>query len=369
MKAPLTNRFVRHGLFWLGVLAFSLLVQLPAYVGAGTRLYVWGLFFNQLPASMLTTYPLLYWVLPRLLRQRQTGLFLLLLAGWLLACLGLTGLTRMFFDQVVMPGLLHQEPDPSWQPTGYWKLNYTFFMALVTAGAAVATKVVDGWYEQRQLSLRLEQRRLHTDLQLLKAQLQPSFLFGTLNTLRALTARAAPESPAAVLHLAGLLRYMLYESPRNTVGLADEVEMIRHYVALEELRTDRRADVSFSCTGPLDAHALAPLLLLPVVENAFRLGTVPELECPWVSIDLVVRRDALVLKVISSQLPPAAGCTESPELCRLRKRLSHLYADRYQLSFVSEPDTLLAVLHVPLTAGAAVAAGPPRAASFATLNP
>lgn len=370
MTSVLRHRVVRHGLFWAVMLAFSLIIQLPAHWGNGTKLYVIGLFFNQLPASMLATYPLLYWLLPRLLRQRQTLAFGLLLAAWVAACALLTMLTVICFDFVVMPGLFHDRIDPAFHKgKTYWQLNYTFFITMLTAGIAVTVKLARQWATQRRQRQQLRLQRLRTELQLLKAQLQPAFLFGTLRSLQRLTAARAPESPGAVLHLAELLRYMLYESPHDTVPLADEVAMMRHYVALEQLRLGRRVEVSLNFTGPTEDYAIEPLLLLPFLENAFRHGTAPALECAWISIDLVVRQHRLVLKVINSQLPGPVGCPEGAGLRRVRQRLEHHYAGRHQLQVVPEPDTFLIILRLPLAARAQSAPGRPQPMAAATLQP
>ncbi|MCC3158936.1 histidine kinase [Hymenobacter sp. 15J16-1T3B] len=352
MSAVLRHRVVRHGLFWAAILAFSLIIQLPAYWGNGTRLYVIGLFFNQLPASMLATYPLLYWLLPRLMRQRQPLAFGLLLTAWVAACALLTMLTVICFDLVIMPRLFHAPIDPAFHQVGYWHLNYTFFITVLTAGIAVTVKITREWETQRRQRQQLRQQRLRTELQLLKAQLQPAFLFGTLRSLHRLTAAKAPESPGAVLHLAELLRYMLYESPHDTVPLADEVAMMRRYVALEQLRLGRRVEVSLNFSGAFADYVIEPLLLLPFLENALRHGTGAALECAWISIDLVVRHDRLVLKVINSQLPSAVAWAEGAGLRRVRQRLEHHYAGRYRLQVVPEPDTFLIILQLPLTARA-----------------
>ncbi|PJJ60955.1 sensor histidine kinase [Hymenobacter chitinivorans] len=349
MMAWLQHRVVRHGVFWVGVMLTCLLIQLPAYWLAGARLYGWGLVFNQLPAALLVTYPLLYWVLPRLLRQRQLSLFLLLLAGWVVASALVSIGTDLFFNQVVLPGLFHAPPALSAHRTSYWSLNYTFFMNLVTAGGAVAIKVVNNWYEQRRLSQQLEQQRLRTELELLKAQLQPAFLFVTLGTLSTLTRRKAPESAGAVLSLAGLLRYMLYAGPQDTVLLADEVAMLRDYVALEQLRLGGRVEVSLSVSGPQQAYALAPLLLLPLLENAFKHGVAEPVECPWISIDLVVKNNRLAVKIINSHEPPPGGWQPGPGLTALRQRLERLYPGRHELKLLADPDTFFVVLHLPLT--------------------
>ncbi len=368
MKTWLRNRVVRHVLFWAAVMGFFFSIQLPAYFIAGTKLEVWTLFLNQLPGSVLATYLLLYGILPRLLRRRQPAVFLLALAGWVLASAGLTGLIQAFFDHVVVPSAFGEAPAQAFRWTKYLNPTYTFFTLMVTAGAASAIKVVNDWYAQRRLQQALLQRKLHAELQLLKAQLRPAFLFNTLRTLHALAAQKSPDAPAAVLHLSALLRYLLYESPRDAVPLADEAEMMQHYVALEKLRLGPRVDVSLSFSGALDAHAVAPLLLLPLIENAFRHGTGALLDCPWVSIDLVAKNNSVTFKVINSQDGAEAEVSEGPGLGTLRQRLARLYPGRHELKTVAEPDNFLAALHLrpgPPPATAAL----PRAARQPAPNP
>jgi len=350
MSAWLRHRVVRHVLFWSALWGFFLLIQLPDHFITGSTVYWREYLLVQLPTALLATYPLLYWILPQLLQRRQVLLFLGLLAGWLVGSALLANMMHDFYMYVVAPGLF-QQPPPK-QPF-QWSmvtemLYFNFFALLIISGAASAIKVANGWYEQRKISQQLQQRKLHAELQLLKAQLQPPFLFGTLRTLHTLTLEKSADSPAAVLQLSALLRYMLYESPQEAVPLADEVEMMRCYVALEKLRVGSRVDVSLNFTGSLTAHTIAPLLLLPFVENAFQHGTGLGLECPWVSIDLIVKRNSVTLKVINSQQDAEVKLREGAGLRSIRQRLEHLYPGRHELKILTEADTFVIVLNLQL---------------------
>jgi len=356
------NRTVRHGAFWVATVVLSFLVQLPAHYLAGTKLYVGGLFFVQLPASVLAIYPLLYGILPRLLRG-QLLLLLLLLALWVPASSVLVDLLRGLYQLGPGPAWFGESQGPALHWYRYKDFGYAWFVLLATAGVASTVKVLHGWHAEQQRGRQLQQRKLHAELQLLKAQLQPPFLFDTLRTLHGLTAAKSPHAPAAVLHLAALLRYLLYDSTHEAVPLADETTMLRHYVALETLRLGPRVEVSLHFSGALDAHTIAPLLLLPLLENALRHGTGPQLECPWVSIDLVAKPRSLTFKVINSQAGAGADWQAGPGLRALQQRLDRLYPGRHELKIVAEPDTFLAALHVqtvpaarpepPVAAGAA----------------
>ncbi|SMC00337.1 signal transduction histidine kinase, LytS [Hymenobacter roseosalivarius DSM 11622] len=345
MKVGVVHRIGRHTLFWLTLWGFFLLIQLPDYFMTGRPVLWREYLFMQLPTALLATYPLLYGLLPRLLRRQRLSLFLGLLAVWLLASVLLANLMQAFYSYVVAPSLFQQPPYEAFQWTKLFdRLSFNFFALMVIAGGASVSKVLNWWYEQQQRSQELQQHKLQAELQLLKAQLQPSFLFNTLHTLRHLTAQKSPDSPAVVLQLADVLRFMLYESSLDVVPLVDEVEMIRHYVALEKRRLGSRVDVSLSFSGDLGAYTIAPLLLLPFVENAFRHGTSTQLECPWISIDLVVKQDCAIFKVINSQLLTESGVVELSGLGSIRQRLQRLYPGQHELKLITEPDTFLIAL-------------------------
>ena len=348
MRAWWQRRAVRHGLFWVAVLAANLLLQVPAHFVIGTPFYVAENVLHLLPVYLLVTYPLLYGVLPRLL-QRQGLRFAGLLAAWVVGSSMLANFSNALYELATQPG-----PPGSLTggQVGSWfsplPLSHTFYSLLVTAGGASAIKVMNGWYAQRRLSEQLLRHKLHAELQLLKAQLQPRFLFGALQTLHALTRQQSPASAAAVLHLAALLRYSLYDSQLEAVPLADELEMMRHYVALEQLRPGQPVEVSVSFSGAPGPHCLAPLLLLPFVEQAFqRLARAPH-ECPWVSLDLVVKAHSLTFKVISSQPATNPGPAPEEDFAAIRRRLARLYPGRHQLKVLPEPDALLVALHLQL---------------------
>lgn len=351
MKKALSYRFARHLLFWVGMGGFFLLIQLPDHLINGQPIFWLEYVLFELPTALLATYPLLYWLLPRLLQRRQLPLFLGLLGAWLLASVLLANLVEALAEFVIAP-CLAGKPVVGTFPwsTVVDGLSRNFFVLLVIAGGATAIKVLNGWYEQQQRSQQLRQQQLHTELQLLKAQLQPTFLFQALRTLRELTARQSPAAPATVLHLSALLRYLLYDGARESAPLGEEVEMLQHYVALEKLRFGRQLDVSLNFSGAIGAHAIAPLLLLPFLENAFRHGPEASPECPWMSIDLVATQTAFTFKVIASQSETAGGEEEGAGLRAVRQRLAHLYPGRHDLKVVHEPEAEIVTLHLQLAA-------------------
>ena len=351
MKSWLRYRTVRHLLFWGGVSAFFLLLQLPSQWLGGLQFYdARDYVFFMLPTIVLGTYPLLYGVLPRLLSRQHQLLSLAWLVGWAVSSAVLASLLRALYTFVLAPRLYQALPASpfSWVTLLTHGTGFSFVALLIVAVGASAVKVFNGWYAQQQQQQLLLQHKLQAELQLLKAQLQPTFLFNTLHLLHRLTVQKAPDSPATVLHLAALLRYTLYESPQGEVPLADEIEMIRHYVALEQRRLGALVEVSVNFSGALAAPTIAPLVLLPFVESAFGGVTGAQPKGTWISIDLVARANALIFKVITGWVEIETASREVPDLSRIRQRLARLYPGRHELKVVAEPDTLLIALQVRL---------------------
>lgn len=342
------HRAGRHVLFWAAVSGFFLLLQLAFEKASGVRFFSWQQYaFTTLPLLLLGTYSLLYGLLPRLRHRQAGGQFVAGLLGWVVAAVLAANWLNALYTFVVAPWLLRQPPGQAFHWADCLRgPPFNFYALLSVAAGAGAVQVYHGWHEQQQLSRQLRLRQLATELHLLKAQLQPTFLFNALATLQTLTVQRPALAPAAVLQLAALLRYTLYESLPDAVPLADEVAMMQHYVALEQLRLGPQVEVSLSFSGALRAHTIAPLLLLPFVENAFRHGTGPQLECPWLSIDLVAKNEYLTFKVLNSQSATGPAWCEGPGLRSLRQRLARLYPGRHELRFVAEPDTFLMILHL-----------------------
>lgn len=181
--------------------------------------------------------------------------------------------------------------------------------------------------------------------------MHPHFLFNTLNNLYALTLRKADNSPAVVLKLSELLSYMLYDCNAPEVSLEKEIAFMQNYIGLEQLRYGDRLDMSVQISGDYPHKPIAPLLLVPFLENAFKHGTSEQLEQAWMHLDLSVQGTTLKFKLINSR--EATEQDESPVggigLHNVRKRLQLLYPDRYDLRVVAETETFMVALTLELS--------------------
>lgn len=131
------------------------------------------------------------------------------------------------------------------------------------------------WYQQKRNEKELENGRLKTELAFLKAQINPHFLFNALNNVYALSLKQSPETPDVILKISQLMRYLLYETSDQKVSLHQEIEMIRTYIAIMQLRNQNKADLTLTILGDYQTVLIEPLLLLPIIENIFKHGTYP----------------------------------------------------------------------------------------------
>lgn len=190
-------------------------------------------------------------------------------------------------------------------------------------------------------------------LNLLKAQIHPHFLFNTLNNLYALSLRKSDKSSGVVLELSHILRYILYECNTPTVNLEKEIQMIQRYISLEKIRYQNQLEINMDIDGDLSAFNVAPLLILPLVENSFKHGISKLMEDGWINISAKAKNDEFTFKISNNKLPDDNSKAPSSAfgnigLLNIRKRLHFLYPNRHQLKIISEDEVFMVVMKIKL---------------------
>lgn len=338
-----TNRLTRHLLFWVGAILLSGSTYILEVIGKfGTFSHRTGVFADlllaRLPTFLVYTYLVTYYVLPLIFRRRFMGF----LAGVLLLNLA-TWLMNDFLSYSLKFPLaqwLHKEL-PFQQETWLFGTQFpgrNFLIINAIAGLFIGVKLFLQWQQKQTESQRLESERIQTELHLLKLQLSPTFLFNTLDTLQPLIQQQAKQAPEVILKLAHFLRYVLYESQADRVPLAREIEVIEHYIFLQQILHPTDMEVSLAVRGEIIHHSIAPLSLFPLVEQAFRQLPVPlPGEPSWVSIDLAGGEFLVNLKVVSeSTYLPENEDDPLASLAGLQKQLTFYYPQQHQLKFWQE---------------------------------
>jgi sensor histidine kinase YesM len=346
-------RVARHVSFWVVCVVFFGLIYGNKVIRPSMGIsFVEAVIF--LPTHLVATYFILYWVIPRyLLRGRY---------GRAVASIAAITVVTAFFSYLLAEYAIIPLRTHLGLPKPFNTLFAGFMSGLrganTVAGFAAAIKLTKYWYHKNQRTQQLEREKLSAELQLLKAQVHPHFLFNTLNNLYSLTLLKSDHAPEVVLKLSALLRYMLYECNAPQVPLGKEVRMMQDYVELEKLRYGDRLDLALNVRGELAGKGIAPLLLLPFLENAFKHGASQQLDQAWIALDLLVKGNTLKLKLIngvSEGAPPVRGEPDFQGigLQNVRKRLELLYPGRHELKILHEAETFMVTLSIFLAEGEA----------------
>jgi LytS/YehU family sensor histidine kinase len=196
-------------------------------------------------------------------------------------------------------------------------------------------------------SLRMEKQQ--AELIYLKSRTNPHFLFNTLNSIFALARNKSDLTPESILRLSSILRFMLYETQAAFVAIEKEIKIISDYIALERLRYDETFRASFTYDIEDVNQLVPPLLLLPLVENAFKHGVSETEELPFLNIHLSLNQNELIFLVSNST---ESAAREGPQmenigLSTLRRRLELLFKD-YSLSLKQGNAEFIATLKINL---------------------
>lgn len=277
------------------------------------------------------------YLLPRWLAQHRTRRYLLEFAAAFILGVALKVKALQYFAPTALPqAYLHSLSFVLATVGG------TLFIVLFIAMLRFSVN----WFALEAKTKALENEQLHSELRFLKAQINPHFLFNTLNNLYYLAYTQSPKTPEVVAQLAQMMRYLLEDSNQPTVPLSQEIEFMRSYVSLEQLRLNYPAAVEFSVLGEPTGVCVAPLLLMTFLENAFKHGVHDGDPAAWVRVGLRVSPTTCEYTVANGRRPARSAVPQlGTGLLNVRRRLALAYPNRHELQLTEAPDQF----HVHLT--------------------
>ncbi len=203
------------------------------------------------------------------------------------------------------------------------------------------------WYIQDRERKEMEKQQLISELSFLKSQVNPHFLFNSLNGIYALAIKKSDKTPDAVLQLSELMRHMLYESDREDVELEKEVEYLKNYIQLQKLRMPLGAQVSFETEGDISGRMIAPMLFIPFIENAFKHGV--DADGATIQIKIQIKGNILTFDIVNRVSKARSKDSSSGiGLVNVRKRLDLLYGEKYHLDYKESKGNFVVHLHLNL---------------------
>lgn len=350
VPAIFRNQYVQHGLFWLfGALALRISLSqayapgvYPPLADMLTRIGIHLIGFSTVVYFNLRV------LIPRLFSaKRYVFYFISVLVSTLGAAYLVFTLYRFIIAGILPLDVMMRGISPR-------ILVIFFIQATIFVIASSLLHFVKRWTVLKSQALEaaeLERKKLEAELLALRAQLNPHFLFNALNNLYALSLDASPETPDTILKLSSLMRYILYESQTDHVSLEKEVQFVQNYLDLEKLRVADDVDIQFKLVGRVNGQQVAPLMFMPLVENAFKHGLGSHKDGGFVHILLHCdTEDEVVFRIENSKeaaLVPADNPYSGVGLTNIKRRLALRYPDQHNLDIQDRDDFFRVQLTLP----------------------
>lgn len=234
--------------------------------------------------------------------------------------------------------------------TAYWLIargNSNLASAFLTTGLLVPAAWI-GWdrYQRRHQVMRLKEEALRAELAALKNQINPHFFFNTLNNLYSLSVAGSERTPEMILVLSELMRFTIYEGKKDHVALQDEVDYLRHYIALQRIRVKGDVEVEFEVALADPWARIPPLMLMILLENAFKHGVATLTEDAYIHLVLRATEEKVFFEVCNNFDPQAAAKEPGIGMANLKRRLQLTYGRDYRLEYGVEGDCFTAYLEL-----------------------
>ena len=309
-------------------------------------------FIYLIPHAFLS-YMLIYFVVPRfLLKQKYlaTVLWVSFLFFVTAAMSAFLSITLVYWVRTEIFGLSYGPNNQHYGPglPTHLGLMAGFRGAITIGGISAAIKLMKHWYVKEQRNLMLQKENMEAQLEVLKAQIHPHFLFNTLNNIYSHTRKSSPVASKMLMELSDMLRYILYEGNQQQVALSKELKMICDYIELEKLRYGNKLEVTVDLPANANRYSIAPLLLLPFVENCFKHGASTMLEHPWVSLHISVNNNLLHMKLLNGKIQTDETHSMGIGLKNVQERLRLLYPGKHELQIINEADVFIVNLKAEL---------------------
>lgn len=217
-----------------------------------------------------------------------------------------------------------------------------FFLTFMLAGSSTLVKIITDWQRSQRVSAELQKQTMKSEIRFLKSQINPHFLFNTLNSLYALTLKKSDKAPEIVLKLSEMMRYMLYECNEKKVPLENEIKYLQNYLDLERLRQGNKIEIIFDIEGEVKDQRIAPLMFIPFLENSFKHGVNHSINNGYVKFGLKVQEKEVDVSISNSK--PSTPTAQYGKrvggigLTNIKRRLELLYGGHYELDIDDQPD-------------------------------
>jgi sensor histidine kinase YesM len=338
----LSQAKVHHFLFWLIYWLFWVFVYLFTSTTKGSLINAFINSFIIIVVHAIASYFNIYILFPRMLKKKLYLYYIVSIVLTVILCCFLLAYTYT---------ILENNKLDIWSTTFF---TFNAFLISYTVAITMSLKMVKQWYEREQLTRKLHNLNVETELKYLKSQINPHFLFNCLNSLYALSLKKSELAPKMVLRLSDLLRYLLYEAGERFVDLDKELEYLKNYLELEKIRHGDRLHPQLEVKGNFVSKKIAPMLFLTFLENSFKHGLSNESSAGFIHIEIDVQDNELTFSIGNSK-PRSSSISEQLlkgpggiGLENVKKRLELLYPGKHELNISETKDEYLVNLKLTL---------------------
>lgn len=333
-------RVLTHIIFWIVVLIYY-----TFFFGHQQGFYMITFKFVILlmPVTIGTTYFFNYYLIPHYLLKNKIKRFILFSAYTLIFSFWITSL--IFLPTITLIG-----PGPDTFDKSLIDLYFVIVGLYSVSLLAILIKLLKFWYEQQNSAIQLLKEKTEAELAMLKGQINPHFLFNTLNNIYSLALKKSDLTADAIVKLSEMLDYLLYECNAEMVDVKKEIKLIQNYIYLQKIRYGERLDIQFNAEDTSD-QKIPPMIIMPFIENSFKHGAGNQSNKVWIKINLRGEGKNLEFQIQNSKSlqkkPDKKPVPGGIGLENVKKRLRLLYQNDYSLDIDDLSDTFNVKLSIP----------------------
>lgn len=323
---------IANGIFWLLIAAFTVMIvaNSPMKPTWFEMLVEYG-YYGLINISIYFINFLI--LIPNIIKKQQRSWLYLILLVLLL----IVAVIIKFAIALMYPEIMLTMKGPHAKPADQSYFRFLIGAFLISGFFIVISSLLKfstDWFSNERIQRSLESEKKDMELQFLKSQLNPHFLFNSLNNIYSLAYQKSDKTADAILKLSEIMRYMIYESNDSWVALNKEVEYVQSFVELQKLRFKDGAAIEININGEIDGQRIVPLILISFVENAFKHGVANDPEDP-IKINIIANQKILHFSVSNKKSKTNKDAMGGVGLNNVERRLQLLYPDRYKLNIVN----------------------------------
>ena len=341
------DKLLRHVLFWIGQFLFWAIMTASfftnmsklQYLGNDLRLHTYFL------PDIFYTYVVSYYLVNRFLARGRKTQFVIALISVTLCTYVLFLLLRLRdYNMFDAPG------DVKLQVIWTYTIKFTSLGPPVICAMFLSLKFLKNYHRKTEENKMLISENTRSQLGQLKAQIHPHFLFNTLSNIHSFAMTKPEVASELVSKLSDTMKYMIYECEATHVDLGKELKMIGDYTTLQSVRYSNALKMRININGDCRNKKIAPLFLVPLIENAFKHGTSQVLNDPWINVDITIKHSSLLMHLSNSKpsVAVAAGFRSGIGLNNVRKRLELIYPGDHRFNITSTDNSFSVEIEFPL---------------------